>query len=81
MQRRNLDSWKILIHKYLVTSGNQSNEEELVFMMKFTSQAIVNMTIEWAVNGMQIPVSLMARMDDVATEGIYGTITMTSNKP
>ena len=74
MQVKNLESWNMLIGKYLSDTHQIYDSDRLNFMTKFTSQAVCNMIIEWAINGMQTPVELMAKMDDVATKGIYGII-------
>ena len=44
------------------------------FFERFTAQAIANMVIEWAEDGMKVPPEKMALMDCVATRGIYGMI-------
>lgn len=49
-------------------------QKHLIFFERFTAQAIANMVIEWAENGMKVPPEKMALMDCVATRGIYGMI-------
>lgn len=73
MQERNLDSWKMLIQGYMGTEKT-FDPETLDFFERFTSQAIANMVIQWARDGMPIPPEKMALMDCVATRGIYGMI-------
>lgn len=48
--------------------------ETLDFFERFTVQAIANMVIEWAEDGMKVPPEKMALMDCVATRGIYEMI-------
>ncbi|NLH01423.1 MAG: TetR family transcriptional regulator [Clostridiales bacterium] len=82
MQKRNRDCWELLIRKYInanLSTGLYS-EEYLNFLIKYTSQAVCNMTIAWAMDGMTIPVDIMAKMDDVATKGIYGVVDSLANK-
>jgi len=79
MQVKNLESWNLLIGKYLSDTHQTYNSTTLNFMTKFTSQAVCNMIIEWTIDGMRIPVELMAKMDDVATKGIYGIIDSVDN--
>ena len=73
MQERNLDSWRLLIGRYMA-DGKSYDAGKLDFIVRYTSQAIGNMVINWAKDGMQIPPEDMAVMDDVATRGIYGLI-------
>lgn len=74
MQEKNLESWQLLIHKYCEESGHSQNIDNLPFLIRYTSQAVCSMVINWALNGMTIPPETMALMDDVATLGIYGII-------
>ncbi len=73
MRQRNLDSWKLLIDGYM-GDDKTCDAETLDFFERFTAQAIANMVIEWAENGMKVPPEKMALMDCVATRGIYGMI-------
>lgn len=74
MLERNLDSWRLLIGKYIAENKLNYDEKLLDFMVRYTSQAVANMTIEWARDGMNTAVDIMAMMDDVATMGIYGVL-------
>lgn len=82
MQKRNSDCWDILIRKYVAATSSEDfhSDEYLTFLIKYTSQAVCNMTIAWAMDGMVIPVDVMAKMDDVATKGIYGVVDSLENK-
>ena len=82
MQKRNHDCWDLLICKYInaTSSTDFHSDEHLTFLIKYTSQAVCNMTIAWALDGMVIPVDVMAKMDDVATKGIYGVVDSLENK-
>lgn len=72
--RKNLESWQLLIRRYMEDTGKKCDPETLDFFLRYTSQAIGNMIIRWALDGMKTPVALMARMDDLATEGIYNSL-------
>ncbi len=73
MRQRNLDSWKMLIAKYM--GENKTFDPDMLdFIERYTSQAVGNMIIRWAEDGMPIPPQKMAYMDKVATRGIYGLI-------
>lgn len=73
MRQRNLDSWKMLIAKYM--GDNKTFDPDVLdFIERYTSQAVGNMIIKWAEDGMPIPPEKMAYMDKVATRGIYGLI-------
>lgn len=76
MQKRNNECWDILIRKYIAATYGKSlrSEQHLTFLIKYTSQAVSNMIIGWALEGMRIPVKEMAEMDEVATKGIYGVV-------
>ena len=82
MQKRNCDCWDILIRKYVSASSSEDfhSDEYLCFLIKYTSQAVCNMTIAWAMDGMVMPVDVMAKMDDVATKGIYGVVDSLESK-
>lgn len=73
MRERNADSWKLLISRYMGQEKHYDSEE-LEFIVRYTSQAIANMVITWAQDGMLIAPERMALMDDVAIHGIYGLI-------
>ncbi len=73
MRKRNLDSWKMLIAKYMGDSLT-FDPDALDFIERYTSQAVGNMIIKWAEDGMPLPPEKMAYMDKVATRGIYGLI-------
>jgi len=79
MQKRNYESWKLLIDKYIEETNYLYDRSTLFFITKFTSQAVCNMVIDWAKNGMGTPIELMAKMDDIATKGIYGVIAAETN--
>ena len=49
-------------------------------MTTFIAQAISNMTIDWAKDGMKTPVDRMCKMNEVATMGVYGIINR-ANEP
>lgn len=76
MREKNRESWDLLINQYLkkVIQDTDCDDEYLGFLIKYTSQAICSMTIEWILDGMKVPVEMMAKMNDVATHGIYGVI-------
>ena len=73
MRKRNLDSWKMLITKYM-GDNLTFDPDALDFIERYTSQAVGNMIIKWAEDGMPLPPEKMAYMDKVATRGIYGLI-------
>lgn len=72
MQKKNLESWNTLIMRYINETEKKVKIDNYSFIIQFTSQSVCNMVIEWLKNGMDIPVEIMAKMDDVATKGIYG---------
>lgn len=74
LQKRNLDMWRLLIRKYMDYTGADIGEDMLDFMVRYTAHSVASMTIAWARDGMKIPVEQMASMDELATDGIYGTI-------
>lgn len=76
MQKRTYDCWKIFTNKYISVISNKClhSDEYLEFLIKYTSQAMCNMVIAWAAEGMTIPINVMNQMDDVATKGIYGVV-------
>lgn len=82
MQKRNCDCWELLVRKYIDTTSNKDyhSDEYINFLIKYSAQAVCNMTIAWALDGMLIPVDVMAKMDDVATKGIYGVLDSLENK-
>jgi len=73
MRERNLDSWRLLIGRYMGEEKHY-NGAELEFILRYTSQAIANMVVSWAQDGMPIAPERMALMDNVAIHGIYGLI-------
>lgn len=75
MLEKNLESWQLLIGKYLEENKMTCDAVTLDFLTRFTSQAVGNMVVKWAQDGMTTPVELMAKVDDVATRGIYSTTT------
>ncbi len=76
MRKKNWESWELLINQYLkdLMYGQNIKDDYLRFLTKYTSQAISNMTIDWILDGMKVPVEMMAKMNGVATHGIYGVI-------
>ncbi len=82
MMQKNLESWQLLVEQYLEESNIEKNYDDsyFSFLIKYTSQAICNMTIEWTLDGMKVPVEMMAKMNDVATHGIYGVIAQQCNQ-
>lgn len=72
-KKRNLECWNIVIDKYVQYTGQQYDEKTLRFLTQYTSQAIVNMTIDWAREGMKTPVDVLAHLFDIATYGLYKT--------
>ena len=74
MLQKNQESWDLLIEKYLKETNQHYDPDTLRFLTQFVSQAIGNMIIDWASKGMQVPVELMCKMNEVATMGIYGLI-------
>ncbi len=79
MRKRNLDSWKMLIAKYM-GDNLRFDPDALDFIERYTSQAVGNMIIKWAEDGMPLPPKKMAYMDKVATRGIYGLIDEANGK-
>ncbi len=79
MRKRNRDSWVLLLDRYLEDTQQQYDAETLGFLTTFIAQAISNMTIDWAKDGMKIPVDQMCKMNEVATMGVYGIITHANN--
>ena len=73
MRERNLDSWRLLIERYMGHDLTY-DAEELDFIIRYTSNAIANMVIDWAKDGMPIAPERMALMDNVAIHGVYGLI-------
>lgn len=80
MRQRNRDSWELLHSRYLEETHQQYDLETLDFLTTFIAQAISNMTIDWAKDGMKTPVDRMCKMNEVATMGIYGIINR-ANEP
>ena len=80
MLEKNLESWLLLIGKYLEENKRTCDAVTLDFLTRFTSQAVGNMVVKWAQDGMTTPVALMAKVDDVATRGIYFTTTEKTGK-
>ncbi len=74
MRQRNRDSWELLLSRYLEGTHQKYDKETLEFLTTFIAQAISNMTIDWAKEGMTIPVDRMCKMNEVATMGVYGII-------
>jgi len=76
MEKRNYDCWKILMNKYIEATHGTSvhSEQYLNFFIKYTAQAVSNMIVGWAIEGMKIPVAEMQEMDQIATKGIYGVV-------
>lgn len=76
MEKRNYDCWKILMNKYIEATHGKSvrSEQYLNFFIKYTAQAVSNMIVGWAIEGMKIPVAEMQEMDQIATKGIYGVV-------
>ncbi|MBQ1733476.1 MAG: TetR/AcrR family transcriptional regulator C-terminal domain-containing protein [Lachnospiraceae bacterium] len=74
MRQRNRDSWELLLGRYLEGTHQQYDPETLDFLTTFIAQAISNMTIDWAKDGMKTPVDRMCKMNEVATMGVYGII-------
>ncbi len=70
---RNLECWDIVVKKYVHHTGQEYDETTLRFLTQYTSQAIVNMTIDWAREGMKTPVDTLAYLFDIATYGLYRT--------
>ena len=68
------DSWELLLGRYLEGTHQQYDPETLDFLTTFIAQAISNMTIDWAKDGMKTPVDRMCKMNEVATMGVYGII-------
>lgn len=81
MRQKNWECWELLIKQYLEEFKIVQNYDDsyITFLNKYTSRAISNMTIEWILDGMKIPVEMMSTMNDVATHGIYGVISNQCN--
>lgn len=74
MRQRNRDSWVVLLKRYMEETKQQYDAETLDFLTTFIAQAISNMTIDWAKDGMKTPIDQMCKMNEVAIMGIYGII-------
>lgn len=76
MEKRNYDCWKILMNKYIAATHGDfvHTDQYLNFFIKYTAQAVSNMIVGWAIEGMKIPVKEMEGMDQIATKGIYGVV-------
>jgi len=70
MLQKNQESWDLLIDKYLSETHQSYDADTLRFLTQFVSQVI----IDWAKKGMKTPVELVCKMNEVATMGIYGII-------
>ena len=70
MLQKNQESWDLLIDKYLSETHQSYDADTLRFLTQLVSQVI----IDWAKKGMKTPVELVCKMNEVATMGIYGII-------
>lgn len=81
MQKRSDDCWRLLLEQRLAAAGKTPEMEgSHEILVRFASQAVCGMVLDWVQKGMETPVSELLKVEEAVVWGVYNRLDKRRNR-